>query len=186
MKWLKSVVACVFLLGTTFSNYHTFGSTLGEYNGLRVKILPRQTPSLMSRNVKRFTPNTKQQQSSYVWSIPRDNGTTCNTDTDILNQTQYQPLNCNYGDLEYGYKHVGDIVLLHQIFVNQNFIAQPQDIQLYACLPSYRKINYVKVSNLERQKAYTQRIDIIRNEFQAIVRIPPLCKPRLLIEVYGC
>ncbi|KAJ8921106.1 hypothetical protein NQ315_015904 [Exocentrus adspersus] len=90
----------------------------------------------------------------------------------------------NYGDLVYRYREQKDRLLLREVVISQQLSSSEQDIHWSVSISGAR-INSVRVLNFGRQRAYCLRIDVAGSDAQAVIRVPPLFDPRIMIEIYG-
>ncbi|KAJ3654068.1 hypothetical protein Zmor_013282 [Zophobas morio] len=90
----------------------------------------------------------------------------------------------NYGDLIYRYRENGDVLLLREVVVIDELSPSELEVQWYGSLKA-RRISSVRVLNVGRERAFCARIDVAGAEVAALLRLPPGCDPRVLIEIYG-
>lgn len=74
--------------------------------------------------------------------------------------------------------------MLRELVINQELASVEQDVHWSVSISGAR-ITSVRVMNIGRERAYCLRIDVAGGDVQAIIRIPPLIDPRVLIEIYG-
>ncbi|KAJ8961005.1 hypothetical protein NQ318_020309 [Aromia moschata] len=90
----------------------------------------------------------------------------------------------NYGDLIHRYRENRDRLLLREVVVIRQLSSVEQDLQWTVSISGAR-VSSVRVLNFGRERAYGLRIDVAGGDVQAIIRIPPLYDPRIMIEIYG-